>query len=114
MKIEQNEYIFEFTPAKNVVELSIATTRQFSNFSYDIVVAKKQTSSATEYNLKGLTINSSLQTPDGPATFTDSIQVNENSTSLVKFKNKGFEIHCSITNNEGQFLIQHLQTINEK
>lgn len=114
MKIEQNEYIFEFTPLQGQVQLSIATIRQVSNFSYDIVVAKKQTSTATEYNLKGLTINSSLQTPDGPATFIDLIQVQENETSNIKFKNKGFEIHCTISNNAGQFLIQHLQTINEK
>lgn len=114
MKIEHNEYVFEFTPHHDNVQLSIVTTRQFSNFSYDIVVVKKQTSSSLDYLLKGLTINSSLQTPDGPATFIDLIQVKNNETSLLKFKNKGFEIHCSITNNDGQFLIQHLQSINEK
>lgn len=114
MKIEHSEYIFELIPTQNEVQLSIVTTRQFSNFSYDIVVVKKQSASSVDYNLKGLTINSSLQTPDGPAKFTELIHVQNNETSLIKFKNKGFEIHCSITNDDGQFLIQHLQTIDEK
>lgn len=114
MKIEHLEYTIEFLPIGNEVQLSIITKRNFSNFSYDIVVAKKQTSKSLEYTLKGLTINSSLQNPDGPATYIDTIGVDIDKSSLVLLKSKNFQIECKLINNNGQLTVQHLQTVDEK